>query len=199
MGTGLCPSSPCQNSLTQCLLLPFSGHTPLIVTGSNLDVIQEPRIRVKYSGKESVNVSSCSCQKFHTFPSPYCCKVLCGHGHAIMFSLSLSQTFFELWGGGVQETGPGRTGFSTSMAYKICRCSIAGIAATWILIFEGSVVHDMNSFQPVTYLACLQCRHVTSMIHAISIPDECVLLAWISHILHWICFYRNSIFLCFHF
>ncbi|XP_066482321.1 plexin-A2 isoform X2 [Tiliqua scincoides] len=33
-----------------------SGHTPLIVTGSNLDVIQEPRIRVKYSGKESVNV-----------------------------------------------------------------------------------------------------------------------------------------------
>uniref|UniRef100_A0A670YHM6 Plexin-A2 n=1 Tax=Pseudonaja textilis TaxID=8673 RepID=A0A670YHM6_PSETE len=33
-----------------------SGHTPLTVTGSNLDVIQEPRIRVKYNGKESVNV-----------------------------------------------------------------------------------------------------------------------------------------------
>ncbi|KAG8132027.1 hypothetical protein E2320_009915, partial [Naja naja] len=38
------------------LLLSFSGHTPLTVTGSNLDVIQEPRIRVKYNGKESVNV-----------------------------------------------------------------------------------------------------------------------------------------------
>ncbi|XP_029428513.1 plexin-A2 isoform X1 [Rhinatrema bivittatum] len=33
-----------------------SGHTPLTVTGTNLDVIQEPRIRVKYNGKESVNV-----------------------------------------------------------------------------------------------------------------------------------------------
>uniref|UniRef100_A0A8C4TUS3 Plexin-A2 n=1 Tax=Falco tinnunculus TaxID=100819 RepID=A0A8C4TUS3_FALTI len=33
-----------------------SGHTPLTVTGSNLDVIQDPRIRVKYNGKEFVNV-----------------------------------------------------------------------------------------------------------------------------------------------
>ncbi|KAK2526501.1 Plxna2 [Columba guinea] len=33
-----------------------SGHTPLTVTGSNLDVIQEPRIRVKYNGKEFINV-----------------------------------------------------------------------------------------------------------------------------------------------
>ncbi|XP_069732128.1 plexin-A2 [Phaenicophaeus curvirostris] len=33
-----------------------SGYTPLTVTGSNLDVIQEPRIRVKYNGKEFVNV-----------------------------------------------------------------------------------------------------------------------------------------------
>ncbi|MBN3297416.1 PLXA2 protein, partial [Amia calva] len=33
-----------------------SGHTPLTVTGTNLDVVQEPRIRVKYSGRESVNV-----------------------------------------------------------------------------------------------------------------------------------------------
>ncbi|XP_006109566.3 plexin-A2-like, partial [Myotis lucifugus] len=33
-----------------------SGHTPLTITGSNLDVIQEPRIRVKFNGKESVNV-----------------------------------------------------------------------------------------------------------------------------------------------
>uniref|UniRef100_A0A8C4TSP8 Plexin-A2 n=1 Tax=Falco tinnunculus TaxID=100819 RepID=A0A8C4TSP8_FALTI len=32
-----------------------SGHTPLTVTGSNLDVIQDPRIRVKYNGKEFVN------------------------------------------------------------------------------------------------------------------------------------------------
>ncbi|XP_006777741.2 PREDICTED: plexin-A2-like [Myotis davidii] len=35
-----------------------SGHTPLTITGSNLDVIQEPRIRVKFNGKESVNVSN---------------------------------------------------------------------------------------------------------------------------------------------
>uniref|UniRef100_A0A673CJ03 Plexin-A2 n=1 Tax=Sphaeramia orbicularis TaxID=375764 RepID=A0A673CJ03_9TELE len=34
----------------------FSGHTPLMVTGTNLDVVQEPRIRVKYGGRESVNV-----------------------------------------------------------------------------------------------------------------------------------------------
>ncbi|XP_012314679.2 plexin-A2 [Aotus nancymaae] len=33
-----------------------SGHTPLTITGFNLDVIQEPRIRVKFNGKESVNV-----------------------------------------------------------------------------------------------------------------------------------------------
>uniref|UniRef100_A0A8C2Q4D9 Plexin A2 n=1 Tax=Cyprinus carpio TaxID=7962 RepID=A0A8C2Q4D9_CYPCA len=33
-----------------------SGHTPLVVTGTNLDVIQEPRIRIKYGGRESVNV-----------------------------------------------------------------------------------------------------------------------------------------------
>lgn len=35
---------------------PRSGHTPLMVTGTNLDVVQEPRIRVKYAGRESVNV-----------------------------------------------------------------------------------------------------------------------------------------------
>lgn len=35
---------------------PLSGHTPLMVTGTNLDVVQEPRIRVKYAGRESVNV-----------------------------------------------------------------------------------------------------------------------------------------------
>ncbi|XP_036386553.1 plexin-A2-like [Megalops cyprinoides] len=34
----------------------ISGHTPLTVTGTNLDVVQEPRIRVKYGGRESVNV-----------------------------------------------------------------------------------------------------------------------------------------------
>ncbi|KAG5282326.1 hypothetical protein AALO_G00054760 [Alosa alosa] len=33
-----------------------SGHTPLMVMGTNLDVVQEPRIRVKYAGHESVNV-----------------------------------------------------------------------------------------------------------------------------------------------
>jgi len=34
-----------------------SGHTTLTVTGTNLDVVQEPRVRVKYGGHESVNVS----------------------------------------------------------------------------------------------------------------------------------------------
>uniref|UniRef100_A0A8C7IVD0 Plexin-A2 n=1 Tax=Oncorhynchus kisutch TaxID=8019 RepID=A0A8C7IVD0_ONCKI len=34
-----------------------SGHTTLMVTGTNLDVVQEPRVRVKYAGHESVNVS----------------------------------------------------------------------------------------------------------------------------------------------
>lgn len=34
-----------------------SGHTTLTVTGTNLDVVQEPRVRVKYGGRESVNVS----------------------------------------------------------------------------------------------------------------------------------------------
>ncbi|XP_053279961.1 LOW QUALITY PROTEIN: plexin-A2 [Pleuronectes platessa] len=34
----------------------MSGNTPLMVTGTNLDVVQEPRIRVKHSGRESVNV-----------------------------------------------------------------------------------------------------------------------------------------------
>uniref|UniRef100_A0A8C2WG60 Plexin A2 n=1 Tax=Cyclopterus lumpus TaxID=8103 RepID=A0A8C2WG60_CYCLU len=33
-----------------------SGHTTLTVTGTNLDVVQEPRVRVKYGGHESVNV-----------------------------------------------------------------------------------------------------------------------------------------------
>ncbi|XP_061640873.1 plexin-A2-like isoform X2 [Phyllopteryx taeniolatus] len=33
-----------------------SGHTTLTVTGTNLDVVQEPRVRVKYGGRESVNV-----------------------------------------------------------------------------------------------------------------------------------------------
>ncbi|KAM9444063.1 plexin-A2-like isoform 1-T1 [Clarias gariepinus] len=33
-----------------------SGHTTLTVTGTNLDVVQEPRVRVKHGGRESVNV-----------------------------------------------------------------------------------------------------------------------------------------------
>uniref|UniRef100_A0A8C7YS04 Plexin-A2 n=1 Tax=Oryzias sinensis TaxID=183150 RepID=A0A8C7YS04_9TELE len=33
-----------------------SGNTPLMVSGTNLDVVQEPRIRVKYAGRESINV-----------------------------------------------------------------------------------------------------------------------------------------------
>uniref|UniRef100_A0A663F721 Plexin-A2 n=1 Tax=Aquila chrysaetos chrysaetos TaxID=223781 RepID=A0A663F721_AQUCH len=44
------------DALIRCLLVLRSGYTPLTITGSNLDVIQEPRIRVKYNGKEFVNV-----------------------------------------------------------------------------------------------------------------------------------------------
>ncbi|NXO50193.1 PLXA2 protein, partial [Aramus guarauna] len=43
-------------SIARCLPVLRSGYTPLTVTGSNLDVIQEPRIRVKYNGKEFFNV-----------------------------------------------------------------------------------------------------------------------------------------------
>lgn len=39
----------------------YSGHTTLTVTGTNLDVVQEPRVRVKYAGHESVNVSGTKC------------------------------------------------------------------------------------------------------------------------------------------
>uniref|UniRef100_A0A672MRH4 Plexin-A2 n=1 Tax=Sinocyclocheilus grahami TaxID=75366 RepID=A0A672MRH4_SINGR len=42
--------------IPSCVCFFFSGHTPLVVTGTNLDVIQEPRIRIKYGGRESVNV-----------------------------------------------------------------------------------------------------------------------------------------------
>uniref|UniRef100_A0A8B9L165 Plexin A2 n=1 Tax=Astyanax mexicanus TaxID=7994 RepID=A0A8B9L165_ASTMX len=44
-----------------------SGHTPLMVTGTNLDVVQEPRIRVKYGGRESVNVSTAESRCLRVF------------------------------------------------------------------------------------------------------------------------------------
>ncbi|CAL8330594.1 unnamed protein product [Boreogadus saida] len=34
----------------------FSGHTPVTVTGTNLDIIQTPLIRAKYNGHETLNV-----------------------------------------------------------------------------------------------------------------------------------------------
>lgn len=49
----MCTAQP----LIRPLLVSHSGHTPLTVTGTNLDVIQEPRIRVKHNGREFVNVS----------------------------------------------------------------------------------------------------------------------------------------------
>ncbi|XP_061107198.1 plexin-A4 [Conger conger] len=33
----------------------FSGHTPVTVTGTNLDIIQNPQIRAKYNSREAVN------------------------------------------------------------------------------------------------------------------------------------------------
>lgn len=43
-----------------------SGHTTLTVTGTNLDVVQEPRVRVKYAGHESVNVSVTTAKILHS-------------------------------------------------------------------------------------------------------------------------------------
>lgn len=43
-----------------------SGHTTLTVTGTNLDVVQEPRVRVKYAGQESVNVSVMTAKILHS-------------------------------------------------------------------------------------------------------------------------------------
>lgn len=45
------------NSYLKLIFFANSGHTTLTVTGTNLDVVQEPRVRVKYAGHESVNVS----------------------------------------------------------------------------------------------------------------------------------------------
>lgn len=47
------------------LSLCFSGHTPVTVTGTNLDIIQTPLIRAKYNNHETLNVNNssfiCSC------------------------------------------------------------------------------------------------------------------------------------------
>lgn len=48
-----------------------------MVTGTNLDVVQEPRVRVKYAGHESVNVSlSLITYYCISFPCPVYCLVL---------------------------------------------------------------------------------------------------------------------------
>ncbi len=49
-----------------CFFSANSGHTTLTVTGTNLDVVQEPRVRVKYAGHESVNVSVTAANFLHT-------------------------------------------------------------------------------------------------------------------------------------
>ncbi|GAA6082748.1 plexin-A4 [Tachysurus ichikawai] len=36
----------------------FSGNTPVTVTGTNLDIIQNPQIRAKYNNQETTNVST---------------------------------------------------------------------------------------------------------------------------------------------
>lgn len=48
-------------SLTLLLIfsLSYSGHTPVTVTGTNLDIIQTPLIRAKYNNHETLNVSDC--------------------------------------------------------------------------------------------------------------------------------------------
>lgn len=52
----------CVKKITFSFLSPtHSGHTTLTVTGTNLDVVQEPRVRVKYAGHESVNVRQRRC------------------------------------------------------------------------------------------------------------------------------------------
>lgn len=59
----------CQNNLSRpfnlvvirffSLSLSCSGHTPVTVTGTNLDIIQTPLIRAKYNNHETLNVSCC--------------------------------------------------------------------------------------------------------------------------------------------
>lgn len=46
-------------TLLSIIFLSFSGHTPVTVTGTNLDIIQTPLIRAKYNGHETLNVSDC--------------------------------------------------------------------------------------------------------------------------------------------
>lgn len=53
----------CQNNLKypfnalSIFSLTHSGHTPVTVTGTNLDIIQTPLIRAKYNSHETLNVS----------------------------------------------------------------------------------------------------------------------------------------------
>lgn len=53
-------------NITTFFFLSNSGHTTLTVTGTNLDVVQEPRVRVKYAGHESVNVSVITANILHS-------------------------------------------------------------------------------------------------------------------------------------
>lgn len=65
----MCIYSVCDLAINSYLALNLSahsGHTTLTVTGTNLDVVQEPRVRVKYAGHESVNVSVATAIKLHS-------------------------------------------------------------------------------------------------------------------------------------
>lgn len=44
--------------MRNCVALYKSGNTPVTVTGTNLDIIQNPQIRAKYNTQETTNVSS---------------------------------------------------------------------------------------------------------------------------------------------
>ncbi|XP_030821421.1 plexin-A2 [Camarhynchus parvulus] len=77
-----------------------SGHTPLTVTGSNLDVIQEPRIRVKHNGKEFINVIHDPCFIFNNVQS----LLLYNHTKFIYYP---DPTFEMLSSTGVLEQKPG--------------------------------------------------------------------------------------------
>lgn len=51
-----------------------------MVTGTNLDVVQEPRIRVKYAGQESVNVRTTMLHRACAVTSPpstCTCWIMC--------------------------------------------------------------------------------------------------------------------------
>ena len=85
------------DALIRCPLVLRSGYTPLTVTGSNLDVIQEPRIRVKYNGKEFVNVSSRCRRAVSGSIPPGCTRTVTGTSALCVVRLAVAKAALGLF------------------------------------------------------------------------------------------------------